>query len=154
VSTIPAALSALVERLRVSPALAALQLPGQPSVLVQDGPWLDRPTQPDVICIGWTTDEGNAVDVTVTRDMESGQESYRVVCLASSFSGDVDLGARRARTDALLEAVRTELMADQTLGGVIAIAEITDHSWDQYQTSQGCEVAVQFTVSVEAFRIP
>lgn len=153
-STVPAALSALVQRLMASPAVIALQLSGQPAVLVQDGPWLDRPTEPDVICVGWTPDEGNAVDLTVSRDMGSGSESYDVVCLASSFSGDVDLAARRSRTDALLEAVRTELMADQTLGGVVAIAEITDHSWDQYQTTAGCEVAAQFTVHIEAFRIP
>jgi hypothetical protein len=153
VSTVPAALAALVERLRCSPALAG-PTDSDPAVRVEDGPWLDRPSEPDVIVIGWTPDEGQAVELTHTYDMGSGGESYDVVCLASSWSGDTDLAARRARADELVEAVRIELRADQTLGGVVTHAEITSQSWDQYQTSNGCEVPVQFTVHVEASRIP
>ena len=151
-STVPAALTALVQVVRSSPALAALTN-GDAAVRVEDGPWLDRPSESDVIVIGWTPDEGQAVELTHTYDMGSGRESYDVVCLASSFSGDTDLAVRRARTDELVEAVRTELQADPTLGGVVTHAEITSQSWDQYQTSNGCEVPVQFTVHVEAFRI-
>jgi hypothetical protein len=143
-----------VRVIRASPALAALNTPGQPNVRVEDGPWLERPTEPDVICVGWEPDEGEAVSLTPTYDLGSTQESYDVVCLASSFSGGTDLAARRVRSDALVEAVRAELMADPTLGGAVTHAEVTTQSWAQFQTSSGCEVPIEFTVHVEAFRIP
>lgn len=152
-STIPAALTALAERLKVSPAVVALKLPGQPPVLIQDGPWLASPSDPDVICVGWTPEEGNTVDTTVTHDLGSRQESSDVVCMASSWGGDTDLAARRDRADALLDAVDVELAADRTLGGVVAMAEVTSHVWDQYQTKGGCQVTVQFTIHIEAFRL-
>lgn len=152
-STVPAALSALVALARSSPALAALRIPGQPAVRVEDGPWLDRPSEPDVICIGWEPDEGEVVTFAATYDLASGQESYDVVCLASSWSGGTDLPSRRARADALVEAVRAELMADPTLGGAVTRAEVTTQSWAQFQTSAGCEVPIEFVIHVEAFRL-
>lgn len=152
-STVPAALSALVALARSSPALAALRIPGQPAVRVEDGPWLNRPTEPDVLCIGWEPDEGSAVEFAETYELDSSMESYDVVGLVSSWSGSTDITACRVRADALLDAFRRDLMADPTLGGVVARAEVTSRSWSQFQTGQGCEVPIEFTVHVDAFRL-
>lgn len=153
-STVPATLTALAERIRASPHLAAIQIPDQAPVLVQDGPWLANPSDPDVICVGWTPDEGNAVDTTVTRDMGSSRESSDVECMASSWTGGTDIAACRDRAGDLLDAAEAEFSGDRTLGGAVTSAEITRHVWDQYQTKDGCQVTVQFTVHTEAFSIP
>lgn len=153
-STVPAALTALAERLRVSPRIAAIQITGQAPILIQDGPWLASPSDPDVICVGWTPDEGDGVETTVDHGMGSSQESSDVICMVSSWGGDTDLVARRARTDVLLDAMTAELDADRTLGGAVTLAEVTGHAWNQYQAQGGCQVTVQVTVHIEAFRIP
>lgn len=153
-STVPAALSALAERLRASPHIAAIQITNQPRILIQDGPWLASPADPDVICVGWTPDEGSGVETTVSYDVGSSQEASDVLCMVSSWGGDTDLVARRFRADALLDAMAAEVAADRTLGGAVTLAEITGHAWDQYQAKGGCQVTVEVTVHVEAFRIP
>lgn len=142
-STIPAALTALVQLVTVS-------LPG---VRVEDGPWLNRPEEPDVVVVGWTPDEGTAVEMADTiAGLGSSAESYDVTCLASSWSGETDMAARRARVDAMVEAVRGGLRIDHTLGGVVTRARVGTVSLDQFQTDAGCEAAVVFTVRVDAFR--
>lgn len=142
-STVPAALDALV-------ATAVAVMPG---VRVEDGPWINRPEAPDVIAIGWTPDEGEAVEFDEQpAGLDASQESYDVVCLASSWSGDLSMSARRARVDALVETLRGELRRDPTLGGVVARAVLTTLALNQYQTGQGCEATEMFTVHIDAFR--
>lgn len=142
-STIPAALTNLVQLVRVV-------LPG---VRVEDGPWLNRPEEADVVSVGWTPEEGTAVEMTDSiAGLGSSAESYDVTCLASSWSGEVDMPARRARVDAMVEAIRAGLRTDHTLGGVVTRARLATVSLDQWQTSSGCEAAVVFTVRVDAFR--
>lgn len=149
-TTVPAALLGL----HAAATLAVSTLPA-PAVRVDDGPWLNRPEQPDVVVIGWTPDDGTAVEHTdALAGLASSQETYDVVCLASSWSGTTDLVSRRTRADSLVEAIRAELKTDRTLGGAVARARLATLSLDQYQTASGCEVAIQFTVRVEAFRTP
>lgn len=149
-STVPAALSGLVTATRV----AVSTLP-EPMVRVDDGPWLNRPEEQDVVVIGWTPDEGEAVEFTdAIAGLGSSQETYTITCLASSWSGEVDMAARRARVDAIVEAIRAELKTDRTLGGVVTRARLAAWSLDQYQTSQGCEATETFVVAVDAFRVP
>lgn len=152
-TTVPAALTALVELARSR--AVDLQLPGKRPVRVVDGPWLDRPSEEDVIAIGWIPDEGEAVEFTdALAGLGSSQESYDVTCLASSWSGDTDIPARRARVDTLIEAVRAGLKADQTLGGTVTRARLATLSLNQWQLPKGCEVAVAFVVHIDAFRTP
>lgn len=149
-STVPAALATLVTTTRI----AVSTLPA-PAVRVDDGPWLNRPEEADVVVIGWTPEEGEAVEFTDSiAGLDSRQESYTVTCLASSWSGDVDMAARRARVDAIVEAVRAELRTNHTLDGVVTRARLATMSLDQYQTSQGCEAAETFVVAVDAFLSP
>lgn len=143
-TTIPAALDALV----------GLVGRTQPDVLVSDGPWLARPDRPDVIAVGWTPTEGEAVEmVDVDAGLETSRETYDIICLASSWSGDTAMGARRARVDGMVEQVRARLVADPTLGGAVARARLATVSLGQYQTASGAEAAVEFTVRVDAFRL-
>lgn len=149
-STVPAALNGLVTTARV----AVSTLP-EPEVRVDDGPWLNRPEEPDVVVIGWTPDEGEAVEFTdAIAGLGSSQETYSITCLASAWVGEVDMPACRARVDAIVEAIRAELKTDRTLGGVVTRARLATLSLDQYQTSSGCEATETFTVEVVAFRVP
>lgn len=149
-TTVPAALLGL----HAAATVATSTLP-EPAVRVDDGPWLNRPEEQDVVVIGWTPDEGTAVESTdAIAGLASSQETYDVVCLASSWSGDTNLATRRARADSLVEAIRAELKTDRTLGGAVTRARLATLSLDQFQTSSGCEVAIQFVIRVEAFRIP
>lgn len=147
-TTVPAALDGLVTTVRV----AVSTLPA-PEVRVDDGPWLSRPEEADVVAVGWTPDEGTAVEYSdVIAGLDSSQETYDVTCLASSWSGGTDMSARRARADSLVEAIRSELRKDRTLGGAVTRARLSTASVDQYQTSSGCEVAVVFVIRIDAFR--
>lgn len=149
-STVPAALDGLVTSVRV--AVSALPAP---TVRVDDGPWISRPEERDVVVIGWTPDEGEAVEFTdAIAGLGSSQETYMVTCLASSWSGDLGMSARRARVDAIVEAIRAELKTDRTLGGVVTRARLATRSLDQFQTSSGCEATETFVVEVTAFRVP
>lgn len=147
-TTVPSALLGL----HAAATIATSTLPA-PTVRVDDGPWLAKPEEADVVVIGWIPDEGTAVEYTdAIAGLASSQETYDVTCLASSWSGDTDLVARRGRADSLVEAIRAELKTDRTLGGAVTRARLATLSLDQYQTSSGCEVAIQFVVRVEAFR--
>lgn len=149
-TTVPAALLGL----HTAATIATSTLP-EPAVRVDDGPWLNRPEEPDVVVVGWTPDEGTAVETTdAIAGLDSSRETYDVVCLASSWSGDTNLATRRARADSLVEAIRAQLKTDRTLGGAVTRARLATLSLDQFQTSSGCEVAIQFVIRVEAFRIP
>lgn len=144
-TSVPAALSALV-------AIAEQALPG---VLVGDGPWLQRPSDPDIVAIGLEDpDTARAVQFTEAfAGLDSTQESYDVMCLASSWTGDTDMAARRARTDEMLEILRAALRADPTMGGVVMRARLATLSLDQFQASNGCEVISLFTVHIDAYRL-
>lgn len=129
-------------------------LPGS-AVKVDDGPWLNRPEEADIVVIGWTPDEGEAVEFSdAIAGLDSSRESYTITCLASSWSGEVDMAARRSRVDEIVEAIRGQLRTDRTLGGAVNRARLATLSLDQYQTGSGCEATETFVVQVDAFRAP
>lgn len=144
-TTVPAALTALV-------ATAEEALPG---VKVGDGPWLQRPDNPDIVAIGLEDpDTARAVEFTADiAGLASEQETYTVMCLASSWTGDTDMAARRARTDEMVETIRAALKAEPTLGGVVMRARLATLSLDQFQAGNGCEAIALFAVRVDAFRL-
>jgi len=144
ISTVPACLDALV-------ALARRALPG---VQVVDGQPLD--TDPDIVCIGFTGEPGEAgVEVTRTRQQASitpDRESYDITCLASSWRGhQVDPKVVRDRTYELVDRIAAELAADPTLGGVALTTRISTDALAQEQTTRGAVAVVRFTIHVEAF---
>lgn len=144
-TAVPATRKALTSLLKALPAARG--------VLVLNGPWLQRPAEPDVIVIGWLPDEGGTVDFRrAPAGLGSEQEPFDVSGLVSAWRGDGDIEAAVDRADELVEMVRTVTHADQTLGGVVMRAWLRVASFSDYQTPDGAQCAVEFTVAVTAHR--
>ena len=143
-STIPACQDALVAAVR-----AAL-----PGMQVIDGQPVEE-LQPDVVCIGFTGQPGEAaVTSTLTREVYArspDREQYDISCLASSWRGDVDPKVVRDRAFELLDAVAGALADDQTLGGAVLRARLSAGSVIPEQTTDGATCTIGFTVHVDAF---
>lgn len=151
-SAVPAALRGLM-------TIAQLVLPDDPTAewdrLVVKGQPLDRPSAPDLIVIGYSGDEGSAVTHTeTTAGLGSSQESFDVTNMISVVRGDTDIDDAIDRADGLLDAYRTRLMQDVTLGGAATRAELTSFDLTPLQVTAGAMAEIPFVVHVDAFRIP
>lgn len=143
-TTVPAAIDGLLGLLRASPALTGVRL--------DDGPWLQRPSEPDVIVVGWLPDELPTVAwVDEIAGLDSEGESYDLQGLASAWNGDSVMRVARDRADVLIEAVRAEVRGDPTLGGAVSKARLVTADMAQYQTGQGCEVAMTYAIRIQVF---
>lgn len=132
---------------------AAIRSVTGPRVLVLNGPWLQRPVEPDVIVVGWLPDEGATVEFRrTTAGLGSEEESFDLAGLVSAWRGDGDMVAAVDRADELVESIRTALVADPTVGGVVMRAWLQTLSFSDYQTSEGAQSAVEFAVGVTAYR--
>ncbi|MEV8636517.1 hypothetical protein AB0395_33205 [Streptosporangium sp. NPDC051023] len=143
-STVPAVLDALVA--------AARQV--LPNVQVLDGQPVTS-TEPDVIAVGFTGIPGEAAVQATEERAQMGiapdRERYDITCLASALRGETDAQAVRLRAFELLEAIRSELRRDPTLGGLVMSARLAVLSLTAQQTSAGAEATVQFIVRIDAF---
>lgn len=140
-TSVPGALSALVEKTK-------LKLPG---VQVFDGPPTEDP-DPDIVMIGWSP---TALGVEMTNEpagLDSDQETYDINCIASSWSGDLDIVTRRARAFELVNAVVDVCAENTRLGGAVARTRVTLASIDQNVAQEGMDVTIGFVVHVNAFR--
>lgn len=143
-TSVPAAVDGLLSVLRGSSTFARVK--------VEDGPWVTRPTDPDVAVIGWLPDDGPTVDWSdPIAGLDSDAETYDVQGLMSCWNGDGDIKAARDRADGLIEAFRGLLRDDPTLDGAVSRARLATGAMTQYQTSGGCEVAINFAVRVDVF---
>lgn len=151
VSTIPAALKALVaaaERANPAPVVVTLGQPTRGQALADD-----------VVCIAFTGEPEEAA-VTSTRERRQGatapdRESYDVQCIASSWRGASDDPVPVLdRTYEMIDAFARELAADQTLGGVVMSCWLAADATAQVQTERGATTVVRFTVHVEAYTRP
>ena len=145
-TAVPAALDALVS-LVGSDA-------GFTGVRVFDGPWVVRPSDPDVIVIGWTPDERAPVAFVETPVLGSSESSFSVRGLVSSWTGDDNMPAVRARADDLLETLRVALRADPSLGEVVTSATLEAGQFTPLRSEQGCEALWDFTIRVNAASHP
>ena len=134
--------------------MSAIQAASGPRVLALNGPWLQRPSEADVIVVGWLPDEGATVDFEETQaGLDSTREDFDIAGMVSSWNGDGDMGAAVDRSDELVEAIRGAINADRTLGGVVTRARLQTVSFSDHQTAQGAESALEFSVRVTAFRM-
>lgn len=141
-SAVPAALDALV-------ALFGARLSG---TQVVDGP----PTVDvagDVVAVGLTPGEPADVQSTETiAGLAAVRESFDVLCLARSWSGDDGVKAQRDRTYRLVAAAKAAVAADESLGGVVTRARFAGSSYSPWRTERGqLVVDVTFRVSVDSF---
>lgn len=126
-----------------------------PGVRVIDGPWLQRPSERDVVVVGWTPEEGSTVEfVNAIAGLGSSRETFDVSGLVSSWDGGTVMKTVRDRVDQIVEALRGRLVADPTLGGAVNRARLASAAVTQEQTDQGAVAEALFTVHVDAFRIP
>jgi hypothetical protein len=150
VSTIPAALDALVELARrAHPDVQVLD--GGPTVRVSD----------DVIAIGYSGSSTQPdVENTLTREqleMMPDRESYDVYCMVSAWRGDAHRGHRpdartvRMRAFELLEGIRAELAQDSRLGGAVMMATLTTLDVVADQTESGPVCTIRFQVHIDAY---
>lgn len=142
-TAVPAAIDGLLALMRISPVLSSHK------VLICDGPWLQRPQEPDVVVIGWLPAEGPTVQwhshPTSLREADRGEE-FTVQGLVSAWRGDTKLKLARDRADALLEAVRLAVRSDPSLGGAVSFSYLTAVSLAHWQLEDGVEVPIQFGI--------
>lgn len=140
-SAVPATIDALV-------ALFGSKLGRQVQVL--DGP----PTvdvQGDVVAVGLTPQEPADVDASEgPAGLRVVRESFTVLCLARSWSGDRVLKPQRDRTYRLVAGVKAVLQADPTLGGVVVQASFAGSTYTPWRENALLVVDVPFRVAVTA----
>ncbi len=144
VSTVPAVLDALIAACRAAVAPSALA-----SVQIHDGPPIGD-LEPDYVAVGWTqiTPSWQASD-TLEYFGGGGGERYGVPVMIRSWSGEVDIKARRDRAFALADAI-ADLASALTADGANVVASLTVAAYQPSKTAEGAEVVLSATVSVEA----
>lgn len=140
-SALPATLDALV-------ALFTSALPG---VQVVDGP-VTQDVRGSVVAVGLAPQDPTPADASeVAAGLRVRRESFDVLCLARSWSGNDAVKAQRDRTFELVAGVKAALNADRTLGGVVLGAEFAGFSYVPWRTERAqLVVDVTFRVSVDA----
>lgn len=149
-STVPTAITGLVEALRAVPDLAGI---------VHDGPEMSNGSATEYIAVGFlganaeddTAVEGNlAIEGMAT---SPNRETYTVRCSAQAVDGGTDITAARGRVYDLLAQVGAGLAADTTLGGAVMQASIGDVSLAQTQDSRGAVATLAFGVDCAAYTV-
>jgi hypothetical protein len=87
--------------------------------------------------------EATWADLAATSIEERGE----ITCSSVAQTGDSDIAACETQAMAQLNAVRTSLAADRTVGGRVHSASITTGAVTQLQNSQGIAVVIPFTVA-------
>lgn len=128
-------------------------LPDWDKVTVYDGQPTDSTFPPSFVTVGFVDGEdvaGSAEPGEQLGDVETENGSVRseLVCQA----GDVDLSGRRTAAFALINALKAELRADPTLGGVVQSASL---SWDvlPVQNTKGSAVRVALSLNYTALGV-
>lgn len=141
-SAVPATLDALV-------ALFGLRLSG--TQIVDGPPTVD--VAGDVVAVGITPDE--ATDVQSTEEIAglgAVEESFDVLCVARSWSGNDGVKAQRDRTYLLLAAVKAAVAGDESLGGVVTRARFAGSTYNPWRSPAGqLVVDVTFRITVDTF---
>ena len=142
-STIPTAIDGLIAIFAASADLYGVQIfDGQPTTN----------TDKDCIAVGYVED-GAAVDFTQTpRGLGNlrREEKFTIACTIISWRGSTVAKTVRDRAFALFNACQTAVSTGGTLSSSVIFGEVTQGSVSQFQTDQGAECNVVFTVSAES----
>lgn len=124
---------------------------------VLDGPPLASGSSlaDDVISVAPGEADNPGAVVTRTPQSSLGRQSYlesvEVAVVCSSYSGDTDMGKRRARCVELFDALKRRIDAHQVYPGVWDQVRLGDsEEWTPVQSENGCVVYVGFTVVASA----
>lgn len=151
-STVPAAITGLINAFTAAPGLAGVD--------VRDGPQVPDTSASEAVFVGWDGDPAHTSDAWTSQESQEGLgaqrnlEDYTVHCSAMVLNGDGDLPAARERALALRAAAGAAVMADQQLGGAVMRAVFSAGSGQQVPTENGIKVIVLFDVDCSAFTRP
>jgi hypothetical protein len=144
VSTLPAALDALLQALGLALPDKVQLIDGQPIR-----------TDPDIIAIGFNGEPETEMITTTRRRADRGgrsdSETHDISCIASSWRGDTDPKLVRDRAFELIDLVAAELARDRTLDRTVARAYLTVSGVAPVQTTKGAMCTVRFTIRIDAF---
>lgn len=140
-SAVPAAIDALI---------ATLESRFGSSATIIDGPPTHAATG-DLVAVGLGPEDVVAVESTSSiAGLRGAHESFPVLCLARSWSGDTSVRDQRARTYLLIDAVREELESDPTLGRAVTRARFAGDTYTPWRHESGAIVVdVPFMVAVD-----
>lgn len=138
-SAVPLAIDALVSRFTARFGR---------TVQVVDGP-VPVDIKGDAIAVGLAPLE--PADVESTEEpagLSVVRETFTVLCLARSWSGDRDIKPQRDRTYRLIDGVKGELRSDPTLGGAVVQARFAGSTYTPWRENALLVVDVPFRVSI------
>jgi len=146
-SKVPAAIDALVTTFQTADGLR--------DVTVRDGASVSKARVLEIVSVGYTGIEGQAdVDAIAATEGLGGspdREQFSIRCVVAATSGGTDMPAARKRAYELFGAAAAAIAANRTLNGEVMRAMVGSHSLTQYQTDQGAQAAVAFTVDCDAY---
>jgi len=118
---------------------------------VIDGPPAVNATG-DLVAVGLGPEDVLAVDSTsAIAGLRAVRESFPVVCLARSWSGNSSVRDQRRRSYRLIGAVRAELEGDPTLGRAVTRARYGGDTYTPWRHETGAIVVdVPFTILIDA----
>lgn len=143
-TVIPAAIDALVEKLRAAPSLDGVK--------VFDG---DEPQTPPAsfLVVGLDAEDEYPADGTSSQAGLGGSRRMdiaTVTCLAWASTGSSQMKRARDAADALYGAARAVIEADTRLGGAVTHAEVTSYTYRPARSTQGVAAQIEFRVQVTA----
>jgi hypothetical protein len=150
-SRVPAAIHALLNILRASPALE--------DVAVHDGPVAVNLADRRHLYVGWAPGAEQAVELTqqfASAGARTRDEMFSIACYAEARAGDKDMALRRATVFGIVAAVETALRATDaapeapTLTGTVLWCEVTAGNLVQEQNQDGALAGLHFTVACRA----
>lgn len=123
----------------------------QPDVDVLDGPSIDDVGQ-DVVAIGISADENSMDSDLQIADLGGGNmETFDLVNMVRSWTGDDDLPQRRARALELMREVAEIIRDNPRLDRTVARARVRAISYQPTRLPEGAVATVTFRVRIEAF---
>lgn len=121
-----------------------------PEVDVLDGPSIDDIGQ-DVVAIGISAEDLSMDSSFEIAGLCTDRETFDLVCLVRSWTGDADLSARRARCFELFRSIAELIKSDPRLGNTVARARIAGISYNPARLPEGAVASLTFRVRIEAF---
>lgn len=135
--------------------LVAVATDALTGVTVIDGPAKGKPSEKELLLIGWDDQQQNHVIAQrVEADALGGAiEQGDIACFIATRKGNADMASTRARGAEILAELETAVRANPTLNGSVAESSVGPAmALTQYQTTQdGASIGLSFSVSYEAY---
>lgn len=121
-----------------------------PDVDVLDGPDVDDVGR-DVIAIGISGEDFNTDADVIHAGLGTHRETYDLICMVRSWSGDSELAPRRLRAFQLFHIVSRVVRSNPQLNGTVAHARISSVTYAPARLPEGAVASVTFRVRIDAF---